>query len=298
MAARRLRRGRLRPPRRIRAARSGSALPQQLERLARPRDHHEVRQVEHGRVVAPRGNFCKRVGAEDEEKLRRLAPRLVKPPQRVGRVRRARPLAARRRTPGIRDACRRPARPSRTGGRPTPAAAPSGAAAVRRDEQHLRRAPARWRAASAAATWPSWTGSNVPPRTPVRPASGGHASLVGVGGAPGHPTPQRLEQRRHALAGDGRDREDREPPLAGLRPQASSRSGSSSASILLAATSCGRSSSSARNSSSSRRMTVEVVRRVAPRGRRHVHQVDQDLRALDVAEELVAEAVARGARLR
>ena len=43
---------------------------------------------------------------------------------------------------------------------------------------------------------------------------------------------------------------------------------------------------------------VEVVRRLASRRRRHVHDVDDDLGAFDVAEELVAQALRRGAPLR
>ena len=44
-------------------------------RHARARAHDEVREVEHGRVFAPRGNFCKRIGAGEEENLPPLEAR-------------------------------------------------------------------------------------------------------------------------------------------------------------------------------------------------------------------------------
>ena len=54
-----------------------------VERRARPRDDREVRRVEHVGELAPGGNFCKRVGAEDEENLRRLPALRVQRAQRV-----------------------------------------------------------------------------------------------------------------------------------------------------------------------------------------------------------------------
>jgi hypothetical protein len=41
------------------------------DRAPAARDHDEVRGLEHVRVVAPRGNFRKRISAGDEENLRR-----------------------------------------------------------------------------------------------------------------------------------------------------------------------------------------------------------------------------------
>src|SRR5574339_358162 len=47
--------------------------------VARTRDDDEVRQVEDGGVTHPRGNFCKRVRAGDEESLRRGETACVQP---------------------------------------------------------------------------------------------------------------------------------------------------------------------------------------------------------------------------
>ena len=58
----------------IRAASAGSRSLQALDREPRARDDDEVRQVEDVRIAVPGFNFCKRIGAGDEENLRRRQP--------------------------------------------------------------------------------------------------------------------------------------------------------------------------------------------------------------------------------
>jgi hypothetical protein len=62
----------------------GGGCQRLLDRTTWARHHCEVGGVEHGRKLAPCRDFCTRVGAEDEEKLRRADARLVKCAQRVG----------------------------------------------------------------------------------------------------------------------------------------------------------------------------------------------------------------------
>ena len=117
--------------------------------------------------------------------------------------------------------------------------------------------------------------SRVPPAssTPLRAAAAARRRSP--------PTQGRAERRRAANAARSR----------------SSRAGSSSASILFAATttglSCSRSPVASRpgNSASSRVITVEVLDRIAPVDRRHVDDVHQHARALEMAEEAMAEPV-------
>jgi hypothetical protein len=53
--------------------------------------HNEMRRVQDLGKLPPRGNFCKGVGAEDEEDLPGTPPVAVQRAKRVDRVRRARP---------------------------------------------------------------------------------------------------------------------------------------------------------------------------------------------------------------
>ena len=100
----------------------------------------EMREVEHGGILAPGGNFCKRVGAGQEENLPRLVARARAAPQRVGGVGRARAGAVPGRSASIRAVVlRRPAPPSRTGGRPRRPDRRAGAAASRRGAAGPRR---------------------------------------------------------------------------------------------------------------------------------------------------------------
>ena len=105
-------------------------------------------------------------------------------------------------------------------------------------------------------------------------------------GARRAPVPWRLTQGRA----------ERRPTANAVRG-ASSRSGSSSASILFAATSTGlsasRSPAASRpgKSASSRGDDVEVLDRIAAGRRRHVDEVHQHLRALEMAQEPMAEPV-------
>ena len=80
--------------------------------------------------------------------------------------------------------------------------------------------------------------------------------------------------------------------------RASARVGSSSASILFAATICGLAATRRIEQPQLLDDRVEVLDRIAARRAGHVHEVDEHLRALDVAQELMAEAVARRARPR
>ena len=61
--------------RRMRAASAGSRAASGIDRVARPCDHDEVREIEHLGIALPGGNFCKRVRADDEENLRCAASR-------------------------------------------------------------------------------------------------------------------------------------------------------------------------------------------------------------------------------
>ena len=54
-----------------------------------PRDDDEVREVQEAWISVPRGNSCKRIAAENEEKLRRPPAEVMQRPQRVLRVRAA-----------------------------------------------------------------------------------------------------------------------------------------------------------------------------------------------------------------
>ncbi len=106
--------------------------------------------------------------------------------------------------------------------------------------------------------------------------------------------PHRFEQRGHALRRSRRRcGRTAAPSAAAFACSCARRAGSSSASILLAATSCGRSQQLRAEQLELAADDVEVVGRLAARRRRHVHQVHQHLRALEVAQELVAEPVAR-----
>src|SRR5215510_12445195 len=60
-----------------------------IERRSGPRDHDEVRGIEYRGELAPRRNFCKRIGTENEEKLRRVPPLAPERGERVRGVRRA-----------------------------------------------------------------------------------------------------------------------------------------------------------------------------------------------------------------
>ena len=60
-----------------------------VDRDAGPRDDHEMREVQEARIPVPRGNSCKRIAAENEEKLRRPPAEMRAAPQRVLRVRAA-----------------------------------------------------------------------------------------------------------------------------------------------------------------------------------------------------------------
>ena len=67
--------------------------------VAGTRDDDEVGEVEDLRVAVPGRDFCERVGADDEENLRRVRARRVEAVEGVGGVRRARRGRARRRSP-------------------------------------------------------------------------------------------------------------------------------------------------------------------------------------------------------
>src|SRR4029079_13325106 len=57
-----------------------------VDRDAGPCDDHEVGEIEHARVSVPRRNSCKRVGAQNEEKLRRFPTPIMERTQRVLRI--------------------------------------------------------------------------------------------------------------------------------------------------------------------------------------------------------------------
>ena len=266
-------------------------------------------------IVVPRRNFCERVGARDEEQ----AARPARPPRAAARKRHRRvttgPGAAapgrwRRSDPA---GCQRPATTiakrwnadargcdARCGGRCDGMSRTSSSASAARR-------------ASAAARWPTWIGIEraaehaecapaVMRRVHRRTLARSSASVAGRPRVepPRDDAARRFEQRRHALAGDGRDRgtagsrqrrrrfaQALEPlglveriDLVGRHQSAAARSSLRLEQLQLAPD------------------DVEVVHRVAARRRRHVDEVDQHLRALEVAEELVAEAVRRGARPR
>ena len=72
--------------------------PRSLQHRPRPGDDDEIRGVENSREVIPGGNFCKRIGAENEENLRRLPALRHAAPAACERYTRARSSSARRRT--------------------------------------------------------------------------------------------------------------------------------------------------------------------------------------------------------
>ena len=138
------------------------------------------------------------------------------------------------------------------------------------------------------------SGSNVPPNRPVL-----HAD-VGVCRSRDDFAPHGFEQLRHALAGHRRDRIERHLPLLQvllqpLRAAPDRRARRSCSPRRCAASSRsdhGVSSPAPANSSSSRADDLEVLDRIAAGRRRHVDDVHEHLRALEVREELRAEAVA------
>ena len=71
-------------------AKGGNRAGSSLTRDSRAGDDREVREVEQGRVVLPRGDLQKCVGAHDEEQLRWREPARVEVPQRVRRIRNGR----------------------------------------------------------------------------------------------------------------------------------------------------------------------------------------------------------------
>ena len=120
-------------------------------------------------IAAPGVDFCERVGAGDEENLRR----------RRGRSRAAAPACRRCSDGPVTPISRsltfspagrsRPARPSRSDESARRAAGAAGAAAyARRHDSRTRSSASARRAASAVSMWPACTGSNVPPRIPRR----------------------------------------------------------------------------------------------------------------------------------
>ena len=109
----------------------------------------------------------------------------------------------------------------------------------------------------------------------------------------GDDRPRRFEQfLRCPRRSRRRSRRTSASVLARASRARSTRFGSSSASILLAATSCGFVEQLGVVERELAADGVEVLDRIAARCARHVDQVNQHLRALDVAQELVAEPVA------
>src|SRR3954469_18617676 len=66
-----------------------NAVERSARSSSRTRDHREVRSLQDVRIRSPARNFCKCIGAEDEEKLRWLPAFNVQRSQGVDRVRRA-----------------------------------------------------------------------------------------------------------------------------------------------------------------------------------------------------------------
>ena len=108
------------------------------------------------------------------------------------------------------------------------------------------------------------------------------------------PPPHRFEQLGHAGAGDAEIRKNGRPSSAARasrarRPRRRRRPPRRSCSRRRSAASRRASAGTAR---APRRMRVEILDRIASGRARHVHQVHEHLRALEVAQELMAEAVA------
>ena len=152
---------------------------------SRPAHHHELGVVQEGGIVAPGRNFRKRVGAGDEEQLRR-------PIVRAREVRAASRTCRTVRRPRVRGPTRagRPGRPRR---------APPCAKRCAIDASGWGRWGGTWdgssrtwsrssasRAAAAADRCPRWTGSNVPPSSPMRLALC-HSRGVRIAGAAASP---------------------------------------------------------------------------------------------------------------
>ena len=116
-----------------------------------------------------------------------------------------------------------------------------------------------------------------------------------AGATPPGARPHRFQQLGHALSPltpDTPGTAGRAPPRARSSATTSSSCVGSTASILLAATICGLAASVGWNSSSSCAHRVEVLDRIAARGARDVDQVHEHLGALEMAQELMAEALA------
>ena len=157
---------------RIRSFSIGSRSRSACNRHPRTRHHDEVREIQDLGIAAPRFNFCKRVGAGDEENLRRgqtEAARHAEPACR--RCRTAPGRAARRRSP------HRPSTPftaiaaiaKRWNGDADGRWGRCGGIVRGDDEDAVERSASR--AASAASSDRGGSGSSVPPRMPMRAAS-------------------------------------------------------------------------------------------------------------------------------
>ena len=220
-------------------ARGERRQPRRQRRRARDRarDHDEVREVEHLGIALPGRNICERVGAGDEEDLRRAQAARVQPIQRVGGIRRAVRAAARRRSPGAAQRPTPPGRPSQSGGTATPSAAAAGAA---ESCEGTTSTPAEIERVAGGDSRGQVPAVNRVERA-AEQADSCHSCIAVRGGLTrlDQFLPDRFEQQRQPLAGGRRDRVERNPSRCKCARSRSSRDGSSSASILFAAATTG-----------------------------------------------------------
>ena len=187
-------------------------LRQRVDVVAGPRHDDEVRQVEHRGIALPRRDFGERVGARDEEDLRRARGRARAADRACRRCRTVPRRAARRRrlrslgSPDTASA----AMAKRWNGEATGCTGRCGGTCDGTTSTRGRSNASR--AATAAARWPQWIGSSVPPRIPMR-----------VTRSSASPAPalfhDGFEQERQPLAGDRRYRVKRNPGALQMRAQ-------------------------------------------------------------------------------